>query len=428
MSSPGVEVLVRSDHVHRGLLGRGRGTVDADVLADEVLLVVEPQAFVGSHEASGPLAADLAVADPVVLGRRCASGSSPPSAVLVEAATRCRERRRPSPARAPPGGCAPRSSRPASCSSAVTPCARDPCRRSGGEKPRSRYVVDVLLVEGVARAAAGPRRRGSSCPGRRSRSPAGSDMTSPYARVRASAVARATQVATPAIAVSTSARTGNDGRETDVAVTRVVAEGERGAGRREGDAGLLRELDDPRRAPVEDVEADEVAARRARSTRPRRARRARPAGPRRPPRTSARGSRGAARMCSRTPSAEPKNCTCRSWLTLSGPIEAYCWWARYSLTISRDAARNGDPGAGEGDLARRREHHGPVRVPRRGGQREDVGRLRLVLGEVVEGVGVVPEDPEVGGGGRHRRQPARDLLGDDRPRPGWRRSARSRCP
>ena len=45
------------------------GAVDADVLADEVLLVVEPSALVGGHEPTGPRVADLAVAEPVVLGR-----------------------------------------------------------------------------------------------------------------------------------------------------------------------------------------------------------------------------------------------------------------------------------------------------------------------------------------------------------------------
>ncbi len=48
-------------------------------------------------------------------------------------------------------------------------------------------------------------------------------------------------------------------------------------------------------------------------------------------------------MCSRTPSAEPKNWMCRSWLTLSGPIEAYCWWPRYQSTLAWAAARNATP-------------------------------------------------------------------------------------
>ena len=52
----GVRVLRVVDDVHGRLLGSGGGTVDADVLGDEVLLGVGPHALVRSHEASGPLA------------------------------------------------------------------------------------------------------------------------------------------------------------------------------------------------------------------------------------------------------------------------------------------------------------------------------------------------------------------------------------
>src|SRR6476661_8149048 len=51
--------------------------------------------------------------------------------------------------------------------------------------------------------------------------------------------------------------------EADVAVARVVAEGERRAGRRESDTGLLGELHHAGGGAVEDVEADEVATLRA---------------------------------------------------------------------------------------------------------------------------------------------------------------------
>ena len=48
-------------------------------------------------------------------------------------------------------------------------------------------------------------------------------------------------------------------------------------------------------------------------------------------------------MWSRTPCADPNSCTCRSWLTLSGPIDANCWWPRYQATVSREAPRNATP-------------------------------------------------------------------------------------
>ena len=79
--------------------------------------------------------------------------------------------------------------------------------------------------------------------------------------------------------------------------------------------------------------------------------------------------------------------------------------------------RGGEEGharAGPGDLGGRGEHHRAVRVARARGQRDDVGALGLVLGEVVHRVGVVPEDLEVGRRGLHARQPAGHLVADDR--------------
>ncbi|CPU65777.1 Uncharacterised protein [Mycobacteroides abscessus] len=49
------------------------------------------------------------------------------------------------------------------------------------------------------------------------------------------------------------------------------------------------------------------------------------------------------RMWARTPSASPKNSACRSWLTLSGPMD----WADkcflYQATFPGDDARNATP-------------------------------------------------------------------------------------
>ena len=85
--------------------------------------------------------------------------------------------------------------------------------------------------------------------------------------------------------------------------------------------------------------------------------------------------------------------------------------------VPRDVGRGGgeerDAGSGVGDLRRRREHDRAVRVAGRRGQGEDVGALGLLLGEVVQRVGVVPEDLEVGGGGRHRGEPGGHVLADD---------------
>ena len=155
----------------------------------------------------------------------------------------------------------------------------------------------------------------SSCPRRRG---TGQTPTASF-----SAAASATQVPTPAIAVSTCVQRRERRRQPDVAVARVLAVGEGRPGRGERDAGLLGQLDHPRGGAVEHVEVDEVARRsgRVHSATPR------------PSSAEVRAASTAAnlgamisrcrRMWSRTPSAEPKNSTCRSWLTLSGPIDAH---------------------------------------------------------------------------------------------------------
>ena len=119
-------------------------------------------------------------------------------------------------------------------------------------------------------------------------------------------------------------------------------------------------------------------------------------------------------MWSRTPCGEPKNCECRSWLTLSGPIAPLPRCPMYHLHGLDRAGQERHPGAGVGDLRRRGEHDRPVRVPGGRRQRQDVGALGLGLGQVVERVGVVPEDLEVRRRGGHRGQPLCDLLADDR--------------
>ena len=48
-------------------------------------------------------------------------------------------------------------------------------------------------------------------------------------------------------------------------------------------------------------------------------------------------------MWSRTPCGEPKNCECRSWLTLSGPMAPLPRWPVYQLTVSTEPARKATP-------------------------------------------------------------------------------------
>ena len=87
------------------------------------------------------------------------------------------------------------------------------------------------------------------------------------------------------------------------------------------------------------------------------------------------------------------------------------------LQVPRDVGRRtGEerhPGTGEGDLGGGREDEDPVRVSGSLGHPQHVQRGVLGVGQVVHGVGVVPEDPEVRGRCRHRDQGSRDLFGVD---------------
>src|SRR6476469_2363979 len=55
------------DHVHRGLLGRGAGTVDADVAAPHLGLLVLVGALVRVDQPAGPAVAHLSVVEELVL-------------------------------------------------------------------------------------------------------------------------------------------------------------------------------------------------------------------------------------------------------------------------------------------------------------------------------------------------------------------------
>ena len=72
--------LVVGNDVHGSLLGAGRGAVDADVHADQVLLHVGSDTVVGVDQTSGALIADLAVVEDILGPRRYGSGSGISSA------------------------------------------------------------------------------------------------------------------------------------------------------------------------------------------------------------------------------------------------------------------------------------------------------------------------------------------------------------
>ncbi|COW27836.1 Uncharacterised protein [Mycobacterium tuberculosis] len=48
-------------------------------------------------------------------------------------------------------------------------------------------------------------------------------------------------------------------------------------------------------------------------------------------------------MCRRTPSASPKKRRCRSWLTLSGPIDFFPAYCRYQAMLPNDPPKKLTP-------------------------------------------------------------------------------------
>lgn len=86
-------------------------TVDADVLADQEALAVLAHPAVGGDEATGPQPADLAVADPVVLGVDAVGVVAAVRSPLVQEPDSLSRHRRPTSGPAPPGRSAARWSR-----------------------------------------------------------------------------------------------------------------------------------------------------------------------------------------------------------------------------------------------------------------------------------------------------------------------------
>ena len=77
--------------------------------------------------------------------------------------------------------------------------------------------------------------------------------------------------------------------------------------------------------------------------------------------------------------------------------------------IAQRSAEETDAGAGEGDLRRGREHQRPVRVTGGRGQAQHVDLPDEIVGQRVEGVCVVPEQPEIVCGRSHLDEPP-DIL------------------
>ena len=66
------------------------------------------------------------------------------------------------------------------------------------------------------------------------------------------------------------------------------------------------------------------------------------------------------RIRARTPSADPRNRACRSWLSLSGPIDALGDMAEVPGDVGRRTGEEGDPGPRVGDLRGRGEDEDPI--------------------------------------------------------------------
>ncbi len=229
-----------------------------------------------------------------------------------------------------------------------------------------------------------------------------------------SAAATSTQVASPSIACSSSASARERRRDADVAVARIVAVRERRTGRGHRDPGILGQLHDPRGESVGGVEADEVAALGV--------------GPGRDVVSAETGLEdlddlGELRREDRPVLVhqrvhavdileEAQVAQLVDLVGSDGPLGEVLEEPR---DVGRRAAHERDAGSGERDLGGRGVDHRTVGVTRRGTQAEDVGRLGLLLGQVVHGVGVVPHDPEVGSRGLHRGELGGDSLADDRP-------------
>ncbi len=211
----------------------------------------------------------------------------------------------------------------------------------------------------------------------------------------------------PSIAASTSASGRHRRSEPDDGVARVVAVRIRGAGRGDGDSRRLRQLDRARRRALGRLERHEVAALRVRpSGVP-----GQPVGQDPLDRRELRGdelSVGAHVLAH--PLGVAEEAQVALLVELVGSDRLHGAVLAVPVEVGRGCGEEGDSGPGVRDLRRRAEHERAIRVACLGRDPEDVDRRRLVVGEVMDGVGVVPEQPEVGRGSRQRNELARGRL------------------
>ncbi len=78
--------------------------------------------------------------------------------------------------------------------------------------------------------------------------------------------------------------------------------------------------------------------------------------------------------------------------------------------IGRRGREERQTAAGERDFRGRGEDEGPVGMAGFLAEIENVGDLMPALGQVMDRIGIVPEQAEIGRAGLHRRQPPRDLV------------------
>lgn len=201
--------------------------------------------------------------------------------------------------------------------------------------------------------------------------------------------------------------------DADVAVARVLAQREGGAGRGQHDAGLLGQLHHAAGQAIGHVEADEVAAGRLR------------------PGCHAPLAEfllehfddlvelgledGGVLLHQRLQAVlVAQEAHMAQLVDLVRADGALVHARQQPLHVGGRAAEHGDAGAGQRDLGGRGEHIGAVRVAVLGAQLDDVGDGGCFAVQVVDRVGVVPEQAEVAGGRLHPGQALDHGVGVDR--------------
>ena len=116
-------------------------------------------------------------------------------------------------------------------------------------------------------------------------------------------------------------------------------------------------------------------------------------------------------MSLRRPAASRKKRTCRSWFNLSGPIVRRLIRRDEPAHVRGRGSKEAEPRPAEGDLGGRGEGESAVGMPAGGASLEDARDLVAFLAQVMNRIGIVPEQPEVGCAGAHRAEPSHCLVG-----------------